>query len=96
MPSTLEQCDELRRQIASAEGILDRAGFADGELPARVSEAVSSLQGAAADLRRIETDVLAVMVNKLRDRGFDTGMFIERLDRALDELDRLRTMVQPL
>lgn len=95
MSTTLEQCDQLRREIATSEDILTSAGFTDGELPARIREVVGSLQSATADLRRIETDVLSVMIGKLRDRGFDAGMFIERLDRALDELDELRAMVQP-
>lgn len=90
MSTTLEQCDQLRREIATSEDILTSAGFTDGELPARIREAVGSLQSATADLRRIETDVLAVMVKKLDERGFGRGMFIERLDRALEELDELR------
>ncbi len=95
MSSTLEQCDQLRREIATSEDILASAGFTYGELPARIREAVGCLQSATADLRRIEKDVLAVMVGKLRDRGFEAGMFIERLDCALEELDELRAKMQP-
>ncbi len=67
------------------------AGFTDGLNIDRLKDVLESLRTAQWDLQRVRASELKPLITKLGRCGFTEGTFMERLDGALGELERLRS-----